>query len=125
MLNQPIGKPTKGTIIFGGMQDIYGRVVGYVSVINTLMLAGVFYNTVIIKTPWLNWMSVPLFIAIGIVTVFTLSVLVWKLIIPRMIAYGNYQGYKHSNPLRDDVKKLDDKLNLIMKYMNVDEKHDV
>ncbi len=125
MLNQPVGKPTKGTLIFGGMQDIYGRVVGYVSVLNTLMLAGVFYNTVVAETPWLRWMSLPLFIIIGLITVFTLAVLVWKLIIPRMIAYSNYQGYKHSNPLRDDVKKLDEKLNLIMKYMKVDERHDV
>ncbi len=124
MLNQPVGKPTKGTIIFGATQDIYGRVAGYVSVINTLMLAGVFYNTVVSKTPWLMWMSVPLFILIGVVTVFTLSVLVWKLIIPRMIAYSNYQGYKHSNPLKEDVQKLDEKLNLIMKYMKLDEKRD-
>jgi hypothetical protein len=34
------------------------------------------------------------------------AVIVWKIIIPQTIAYANYQGYKHDNPIRRDIAEI-------------------
>ena len=105
-LNQQPAKFTRLTAIIGASHDIYGRVALYISAVNTVMMFGVFYATVIIPTPALNWITLPLFVLFVLSAVLIASVVVWKLIIPQTIAYGNYQGYKHDNPMRRDIAEI-------------------
>lgn len=106
LLNQRPATFTKLTALIGASHDIYGRVAFYIGAVNTVMIFGVFYATVIIPTPALNWITLPLFVLILLLAVLVAAVIVWKIIIPQLIAYSNYQGYKHDNPIRRDLAEI-------------------
>lgn len=106
LLNQQPVKFTRLTAIIGASHDIYGRVAFYIGAANTIMIFGVFYATVILPTPALNWITLPLFVLIVLIAVLIAAIIVWKVIIPQMIAYGNYQGYRHDNPIRRDIAEI-------------------
>ena len=106
LLNQQPAKFTRLTAFIGASHDIYGRVALYISAVNTVMMFGVFYATVIIPTPALRWITLPLFILVVLIALLVAAIVVWKIIIPQTIAYANYQGYKHDNPLRRDIAEL-------------------
>lgn len=106
ILDQKPAKFTKLTAIIGGSHDIYSRVAFYISAVNTVMIFGVFYATVIIPTPALNWITLPMFLIMVLSVVLVVAIIVWKMLIPQLIAYGNYQGYRHDNPLRKDLEEI-------------------
>jgi len=106
LLNQQAAKFTTLTAIIGASHDIYGRVAFYISAVNTIMIFGVFYATVIKPTPAFNWITLPLFVLIVLIAVLIVAIIVWKIIIPQLIAYGNYQGYRHGNPIRKDLEEI-------------------
>ena len=106
LLSQKPAKFTTLTAIIGASHDIYGRVAFYISAVNAVMIFGVFYATVIIPTPALNWITLPLFILVVLLAVLVTSIIVWKIIIPQMVAYTNYQGYKHDNLIRKDIAEI-------------------
>lgn len=106
LLRQRPAKFTRFTAVIGASHDIYGRVAFYISAVNSVMIFGVFYATVIIPTPALRWITLPIFVMIILATAFVAAIIVWKIIIPQMIAYGNYQEYKHDNPIRRDIEEI-------------------
>ena len=106
LLSQQPAKFTRFTAIIGASHDIYGRVALYIGVVNTVMMFGVFYATVIIPTPALRWITLPLFVLIVLIAGLVASVIAWKIIIPQMIAYSNFQGYRHDNPIRKDLEEI-------------------
>jgi len=106
ILDQKPAKFTKLTAIIGGSHDIYSRVAFYISAVNTVMIFGVFYATVIIPTPALNWITLPIFIIMVFSVVLVVAIIVWKILIPQLIAYGNYQGYRHDSPVRKDLEEI-------------------
>jgi len=105
MLSQKVGKINKTTIMLGGTQDVYFRTISYYSGISFIANFGTFYAVVVMNTPWLSWITLPMFIAFLIVSFAAMALTVWKVIIPLTIAYGNYQGAKHSSVI---LQKLDD-----------------
>jgi len=111
ILEQKPAKFSKFTAVIGASHDIYSRVAFYISAVNTVMMFGVFYATVIIPTPALNWISLPLFFLVVLSAVLVVAIIVWKIIIPQLIAYGNYQGYRHDNPIRKDLEEIKQLLN--------------
>ena len=106
LLSQQPAKFTKLTAFIGASHDIYARVAFYISVVNTIMIFGVFYATVILPTPALDWISLPLFVLIVFIGVLAAAIIVWKIIIPHSIAYSNYQGYRHDSPIRKDLEEI-------------------
>ncbi|MFC2010898.1 hypothetical protein ACFLUR_01235 [Chloroflexota bacterium] len=106
LLDQKPAKFTKLTAIIGASHDIYSRVAFYISAVNTVMIFGVFYATVIKPTPVLNWITLQLFFFMVLSVALVAAIIVWKIIIPQLIAYGNFQGYRHDNPLRKDIEEI-------------------
>ena len=106
LISQQPAKFTQLTAFIGASHDVYARVAFYISAVNTVMIFGVFYATVIIPTPGLNWISLPLFVLMILIGVLVAAIIVWKIIIPHSIAYSNYQGYKHDSPIRKDLAEI-------------------
>lgn len=106
VVNQKPAKFTRLTAVIGASHDIYGRGSFYIGFVNTVMMFGVFFATVIIPTPALNWISLPMFFLIVLIAGITAAFIIWKILIPQMIAYGNYQGYRHDNPIRKDLEEI-------------------
>ena len=99
-------KLNKITVIIGALHDIYSRIAVYISIANTIMILLVFYNTVVVVTPSLSWLTPPIFILVALIAVVLLSVVSWKYLIPTMMVYANYQQYKHENLIRKDIQEL-------------------
>lgn len=131
-------KPAKfgrSTIIAGGAHDVYFRTISYYGGISFIANFGTFYAVVVMNTPWLSWITLPMFIALLLAGFVIIAVIVWKFIIPLTVAYGNYQGAKHSSVvlgrleeldkkydlrLQDIEKHMDDKLNEVIGNLEID-----
>ena len=113
-------KLNKITVVIGALHDIYSRISVYIGMANTVMILLVFYNTVVVVTPWLAWLSPPIFILVALIAVIILSVVSWKYLIPTMMVYANYQQYKHENLLRKDIKVLSDKIDKLTQEIEKD-----
>ena len=113
-------KLNKITVIIGALHDIYSRISVYIGMANTVMILLVFYNTVVVVTPSLSWLTPPIFILVALIAVVLLSVVSWKYLIPTMMVYANYQQYKHENLLRKDIKVLSDKIDKLTQEIEKD-----
>lgn len=110
LFKQRAVKLNKFSMIVGGTMNTYSQMSVPLSMVNFLMLAGVFYATVIEKTPWLAWIDLWLFVILFISGIFTAGLVIWTIILPHTIAYTNYMNYKHDSPMAQDLKKIKEKL---------------
>jgi small-conductance mechanosensitive channel len=91
-----------GTFL-GGLKELLGRTIFYVSIINFLLLMVTAYYTTL-----RNFIPIPFwtFFLILIAIVIVALILEYTIILPSSIAFMNIQAYKHENPLRDDVQEI-------------------
>jgi hypothetical protein len=96
----------------GGAKDLLTRVFFYVTALNFILLAATAYNTTL-REPlheWFPWLTFPLFLAILAIVLAFSMVLEYKLVLPSTIAYLNQQGYKHQNPIREQLDRIENEL---------------
>ncbi len=108
----------------GGIKDILTRVILYVSFINFLLLAVTAYHTTLESTlrTWMSWMTLPIFVGILTVLVLISMVIEYKIVLPSTIAYLNLQGYKHQNPIREQLDRVERTLADIQEKIQEQEK---
>lgn len=107
-------KRSRLSMVIGGFQQTYAQLSVYISMVNFIMLLAVFYNTVVVETPWLSWMGSPaIFITILFVGGLVAGTLIWHIVIPHVAAYGNYIAYTHGSFLREDHEELNKRINTL------------
>jgi len=97
----------------GGLKDIFTRALFYVTAINFLLLAATAYHTTLrdaLLERQLAWMTFPVFIGLLLVLILVLMVVEYKLILPSTMAYLNAQVYKHENPIRRQLNRIEETL---------------
>lgn len=93
----------------GGIKDLLIRVLFYVSGINFVLLAATAYHTTL-REPihqWMPWFTFPMFLGILVVLVSLSMVLEYKLVLPSTMAYLNLQQYKHQNPIKAQLDRIE------------------
>lgn len=106
-----------GTLI-GGVKEVVGHTMFWVSMINFTLIAATAYNTTLF--PYLSekapWFSFWLFLVVLAVLVGLAMLVEYKLIIPSVMAFRNKQEYEHQNLLRKDLDEIKSKLDELVKY---------
>ena len=96
----------------GGLKDLASRAVFYLSLLNFVQISATFYYITLKPNyqQYFSWLSFGLYF--GVLAFLTLVVmfLEYKFIIPSMYTFLNRQEYSHQNLLRQDLKKILDKL---------------
>lgn len=90
----------------GAVYDIYGRAAMFVSITNFIMLALVFYVSVIEPEERLDWLTIPVFIFVVIALGLLFILFAWKILIPSLQAYINWREYIHGNLIRRDLEEI-------------------
>ncbi len=91
----------------GPAKSLLGSVMFYISIIQFVLIAVVFYHTTLSPcaaqhSPWLSlWVFVGVLIAIFLIAL----VVEFKFVLPSTISFGNVQGYEHNSPFARDLQK--------------------
>jgi hypothetical protein len=89
---------SNGVILFGGVHDLYGRILGYYNwIASPIMMFGVFYAVVITKTTWLSWITPFRLLVVCVPFVLISALFLWKYIVPLVAVYNNYIANKNAN----------------------------
>ena len=93
----------------GALKDLFTRVVFYVTALNFVLLAATAYHTTLRETiqSQLPWLTFPVFLGVLVVLVLISMVIEYKIVLPSTIAYLNEQGYKHQNPIRAQLDRIE------------------
>jgi hypothetical protein len=91
----------------GPAKSLLGSVMFYISIIQFVLIAVVFYHTTL--SPWAAqhapWLT--LWVFVGVLSAIFLIALVveFKFMMASVISFGNVQGYTHGNPFVRDLQK--------------------
>lgn len=93
--------------LIGSLLFIYGRGIGLVGIVVTLMSAGTWY--VVSTGRWPELAVIPLWgfllILAGIFAL--LMIFAYMIVAPSSIAFGNLQTYKHENPIKEQLDRIE------------------
>ena len=96
----------------GGFLSIFTQSMFIFSIINFLGISALVYQS-ILKRYIPLWIF---FIVIGI-GYFGWMMVYYSIIMPSMIQFGNRQGYRHGNPMREDIMSIKKELKEIRKEL--------
>lgn len=96
----------------GALKELFGRTSFYITVINFFLLIVTAYYTTIRNFIPVSFIS---FMAFAVFLVCVAMVVEYVIILPSSMAFQNLQAYKHTNPLKDDVKLILKRLDEIEK----------
>lgn len=99
----------------GALKELFGRTSFYITVINFFLLIVTAYYTTIRNFIPISFLS---FMAIAVLIVCIAMVIEYIVILPSSVAFQNHQAYKHTNPLKDDVKLILKRLDEIENKMD-------
>lgn len=103
----------------GAAKSIFGRTLVYVGYANFSMIAAMAYTTfsdpLVHYIPWLSFRMFLGVLAIGLLVVMLLD---YKFMLPSEWNFSWRQQWKHANPIREELKKLWDKLDKIEKKID-------
>lgn len=94
----------------GAVKELLGRTSFYITIINFLLLIITSYYTTI---RFIIPVSFFIFISAVLILVCAAMLVEYIVILPSSVVFQNYQAYKHSNPLKDDIKLILNRLNEI------------
>lgn len=105
---------------WGGFKAVVSSASSYASWVSMGMQAVVLYT---VTSPTMNEknISIPFWTFVLIIAVFAISILIfeWKVTIPSAVKFTNSQTYKHDNPIRADIKNLQDDIILIKNKLGI------
>ena len=115
----------------GALLDTYQRTAGVISAIQYVTMIIILYTTS--ARPFLDiyypWVTFWMFMLIAVVMVLVVMVIVYMIAAPSTFAFHNQQLWKHDNPMRFKLEKiekkqvlLDEKLDDILELLNEDKK---
>jgi hypothetical protein len=104
---------------WGGFKSIVSSAGGYAS---WASLALQVFNFYLLSNSWFadRNISIPLWLFAISIFIFAIGVLVfeWKVTIPSSYKFINAQGYKHDNPIRKDIEKLQSDIDKIKESLD-------
>lgn len=86
--------------------------VNFATFVSTLILL---YNTVLYK--YVQWYVAGVVLIIGIVSWW---IIYYVIVYPSIITFVNRQQYTHKNPIREDIKRIENKLDKLMEVLSND-----
>ena len=98
-------KQIRGRIWLGRLKIVFTRIGAYFGYVNFLLLIVTFYSVTGYKYAPL-W----LFVCFAIVIMIVIGIVDYFLILPSEIAFGNQQFVRHQNPIYDEIKEINKKL---------------
>jgi len=107
--------PQRRIRYIGAIKNVLSRSTFYISILNFFMIIATSYVVVIQKyfpLPFWCFLLVLILLVIGIM------VFDYIIMLPSEISFMNWQTYEHNNPLREDLEKLDKKVNQILSKIN-------
>ncbi len=90
----------------GGSYSQVTRVLGYWSIVNSVILLVLAWDTTIgqVVRGWLPWLTFPLFlVTVGMIVVL-IMIVDFLIILPGVWAFANKQAAIHDNPVYDEIK---------------------
>jgi uncharacterized membrane protein len=117
---QKITKQNETKAWIGGLKEVLGHTVFWVSMINFVLIAVTAYNTTlyIYINLYFQWMTFPIFMLFLVVLVAIAMLIEYKIIIPSVMAFRNKQEYEHQNLLRKDLDEIKERLKGIEDSIN-------
>ena len=103
-------KQIRGRIWLGRLKITFTRVGAYFGYINFLLLIMTFYSVTGYKYAPL-W----LFLCFAMLSMITIGIVDYFLVLPSEVAFGNQQAVRHQNPIYDEIKKIKEQLKEINK----------
>lgn len=91
----------------GAIKELFGRTSFYITVINFFLLIVTAYYTTIRNFIPVSFITFMIF-ALSLVCI--AMIVEYVVILPSSMAFQNLQAYKHTNPLRDDIKEILDRI---------------
>ena len=94
----------------GGIKNVAGRTMFYVSIISFTMMLATSYEIVISKYFDISFF---LYAASTIVLVITCFLFDYVIMMPSEVSFVNHQMYKHQSPIRTDLDEIKEELKVI------------
>jgi len=102
---------------WGILAQTFSQVSIFVAALNLLLLTVTAYNTTLVE--WFLVYGIPLnfwsFMSIIAFMLLITSILVYKFALPSLFSFTNEQAYRHDNPIRKDIKQLQETLDTNLK----------
>lgn len=109
---------------WGAFRNISTNVMSYVIFLNFILVAPIGYSMAV--APWLEARGVPMplivFMGIIMLGILLIFVLEYKLSIPSQYSFWNDQWWRHNNPIKDKMDKMDKRLKAMEKTLERIEK---
>lgn len=97
---------------WGVIANVAGQLSMLIAMLNLVLLITTAYNTTL--SGWFKTYGIPLnfvtFMGLIVFLLFVAATLVYKFALPSYFSTMNDQAYKHDNPIRVDIKKVQDTL---------------
>ena len=105
---------------WGAVMTLAGRISGYVSMINLVLLAFFAYPSISGFIVNYTGIVIPLwlFMVCIVLLPFVMMILEYVFGLPSFIAFNNQQAYKHNNPVRVDIEILKKDVKKLLKASN-------
>jgi len=103
----------------GAVKHVFNSTLGYVGYINFSLIVAVAYNTTL-RDPlqqYFPWLTFPMFIGVMVVVVGLAMLIEYKLMMPSSISFGLSQSWRHRNPVRTELEKINKRLEKIEKKL--------
>jgi len=99
----------------GGLKDLLGRTLFYVSIINFILITVTAYSTTLRDTlqMWFPWLNFPIFLGILVVGLLLAMILEYKIVLPSAWAFTNKQQYEHQSLIRKQLDGIEKTLSEI------------
>ena len=110
----------------GGLIDTYQRSVGIVGAIQYIAVVIILYTTSLrpFLSTHLPWMSFGVYIAVAFTIMLGIMVVSYIIGAPSSFAYWNHQIWKHDNPQRAKLERLEYNQKKIMEKLGINESED-
>ena len=103
----------------GAVNDLWQRTTGYLSLINTCIILPTGYYVLEDKIhQYMPGMTFWLLLSVGLIFSVLALTVVYKILLPSSIKYGNYMRYKHHELLARDIGLLKAQLDRIEKKLS-------
>jgi len=95
----------------------------YVGMAQSLMMLGMFWYTTAAPNvrPVAPWFNFWFFLGLIVVGIMAVMVFDFVFVYPSRQSYLNQQAYKHENPVVEDIKRIDERVNKIFKHLGLED----
>lgn len=108
----------------GGFLDTYQRTAGIMNIVQYVSMIIILYTTS--AQPWFAthfpWITFPVYMTVTFATIVAIMVIAYIIIAPSHYAFWNQQIWKHDNPLRTNVERIEENQKRIMEKLGIEYK---